>query len=313
MREAINAANADASVTNISFKIPAAQAGTGGVFTINVGGATSSLGALPTITRSITLDGYTQTGASANTNPITTGSNAVLLIELNGTNAGAKADELNIAAGKTTVRGLVINRFSDDGIELSTAGGNFIEGCFIGTNAAGTAAQGNGDDGISIDDTSNNTIGGTAPAARNVISGNGIESFGGVRLGSGTVVQGNYIGTDAAGTLALPNSEGIYGSGVGGCVIGGTTAGAPNLISGNSSNGIFLEDLLGVSSSPPPPSTSSTSSGSRRKPMLSSQTTVEGNLIGTDKTGALDLGNTRNGIRINITGDLVIGGGRSEP
>lgn len=388
LREAINAANADSTVTDIAFNIPAGQAGANGVFTINVGGATSTLGSLPTITRSITIDGYTQPGASANTNPITATSNAVPLIELNGTNAGADSDGLNITAGSTTVRGLIINRFTDDGIELETSGlmptgNNKIEGCFIGTNAAGTAAQGNADDGVAISDSINNTIGGTNEAARNIISGQatdilsssgveitgessggnkvqgnfigtdktgtlalgnsigvnitevfntntiggtaeaerniisgngnvpGFESFGGIRLGNATVVQGNYIGTDVTGTAAVPNSDGIYGSGIGGIVIGGTAAGASNLISGNSRNGIFLEDLFGLSSAPPPQSITNGSQASdarRRRPMFAPFTSVEANLIGTDKTGALDLGNTMNGIRTNITGDLIIGG-----
>ena len=88
------------------------------------------------------IDGYTQDGASANTNPLASGSNAVLKIELDGTNAGASADGLHITAGGSTIKGLVINRFGANGIEMSTNGGNTIEGNFIGTDVTGLARPG---------------------------------------------------------------------------------------------------------------------------------------------------------------------------
>ncbi len=78
---------------------------------------------------------------------------------------------LLITGGSTTVRGLVINRF-DGGpgpaIRFQISGGNVVEGNFLGTDITGTVALGNGI-GVFIDGTSNNLIGGTTVAARNLI------------------------------------------------------------------------------------------------------------------------------------------------
>ena len=68
---------------------------------------------LPPITEAVTIDGYTQLGSSANT--LAVGSNAVLLIELDGTATNAGVNGLAVSAA-TTVRGLVINRFAGYGI-----------------------------------------------------------------------------------------------------------------------------------------------------------------------------------------------------
>jgi hypothetical protein len=131
------------------------------------------------------------------------GDNAVLLIELNGSNSG---NGLDIRADNCTVRGLVINRATGSvGIYLWSSN-NLIEGNFIGTDATGSNGLGNANGVVVISSSAaNNTVGGTAPAARNVISGN---SFYGIIAASnsfGTKVQGNYIGTNAAGTSVLAN------------------------------------------------------------------------------------------------------------
>ena len=90
--------------------------------------------ALPTITDPLIILGSSQLGASGNTNGSGLGSNAVLLIELDGTNAGSSTDGLRITAGSSTVEGFVINRFAGAGIRITTNGSNDIEGNFIGTN-----------------------------------------------------------------------------------------------------------------------------------------------------------------------------------
>src|SRR5262249_29527709 len=150
-------------------------------------------------------DGYTQQGASANTLPA--GDDAVLMIELDGTSAGASADGLTLTAGGSTVRGLVINRFGGSGIILNrpAAVGHLIEGNFLGTDATGTAPLGNGSDGVLLENgATGNTIGGTTASARNVISGNTVCNV--LIQGTGTDgnrVQGNSIGTNAAGTATL--------------------------------------------------------------------------------------------------------------
>jgi hypothetical protein len=167
LRQAILDANSMGGGT-IQFNIPGA-----GVHTI------SPLTVLPNITQSVTIDGYTQPGSSQNTNPPTMGINAVILIELSGTMAG-NVNGLTITASNCIVRGLVINSFQHDGIDIqgSTSNGNVIEGNFIGTNTAGTAALPNGsagNGGVILGfngDATNTTIGGTTPDARNLISGN---------------------------------------------------------------------------------------------------------------------------------------------
>ena len=120
LRQAILDANANLGIDTIAFNIPAAtdpgcNAGTG-VCTFQPGSV------LPTITDPVIIDGYTQAGASPNTNGPGLGSNAVLMIELDGTNAGAGADGLTITAGSSTVRGLVINRFGGAGTQFGSAG-----------------------------------------------------------------------------------------------------------------------------------------------------------------------------------------------
>ena len=90
-----------------------------------------------------------------------------------------------------------------------------IQGNYIGTNAAGTAALGNQANGISLGGGRGDTIGGTIAGAGNLISGNGMVGIG---IGSVTrltthshVVKGNFIGTDATGTAPLGNGgDGIF-------------------------------------------------------------------------------------------------------
>jgi uncharacterized repeat protein (TIGR01451 family) len=117
---------------------------------------------------------------------------------------------------------------------------NLVEGNFIGTDVSGTAAVGNSA-GVSIDSSTSDTIGGTSVSARNLISGN---TGNGILLGNGaniTDIQGNFIGTNVAGTSALPNTNGVMcGSGATGANIGGTSAGAGNTIAFNQFNGILI-------------------------------------------------------------------------
>ena len=163
LRQAIIDANSQAGKDYIHFNIP----GTG-PHTIQ------PISSLPTISDPVVIDGYTQPGATPNTNPVELGSNAVLKIELDGINAVTNVSGLWIEAGNCVVRGLVINRFNDVGIHIQTNGGNSVEGNFIGTDISGTSDLGNADDGVRIF-SSNNTIGGTTLGAGNVISGRGAQ------------------------------------------------------------------------------------------------------------------------------------------
>ncbi|HEX8191139.1 MAG TPA: Calx-beta domain-containing protein [Pyrinomonadaceae bacterium] len=278
LRAAIEQANATPGADTIAFQIPGP-----GVRTI------APTTALPAVNDLTVIDGYTQPGAS--TNSLAEGDNALLLVELSGAGAGSPGglliNGLTVNAGHCVVRGLVINRFSGAGISLAVNGENTVEGNFIGTNSAGTGAAPNGN-GVSINATSSpataNLVGGTSPAARNVISGNsgfGITVQGVAR---GTSVQGNFIGTNAAGTAKLGNgSHGIFITTVSN-VVGGTTPGARNVISGNGQAGVMLQ------------------------PSTSTVNTVQGNYIGTDASGAAELGNKFVGVWINSGAGQVVGG-----
>jgi hypothetical protein len=123
-------------------------------------------------------------------------------------------------------------------------------------------------------------IGGTAPGAGNIVSGNGAE---GIELyydsNTGTIIQGNLIGTDATGSVAVGNDS--FGVRCGGTTtIGRTAPGAANVISANGWDGI---------------------SAGR------SGCVIQGNYIGTDKTGTIDLGNWRGGIEVSAPGALIGG------
>ena len=239
LRQAIVDVNGDTSLDTIDFAIPGS-----GIQTI------SPLSDLPAITTPVTIDGYSQTGASRNT--LAVGDNAVLTIELSGAAGALKGTSsgLNLSAGGSTVEGLVIDGFAGSGTGPGTvsgtgiavaSGGNVIAGNFIGTDPSGDQVRSNAGWGVDVE-ASGNTIGGTTPAARNLISGNGDD---GIHIGSAdpdpgntasaNVVEGNYIGTDAKGAQALGNAfAGVnLDRGATNNTIGGTAPGAGNLISGN--------------------------------------------------------------------------------
>src|SRR2546422_271493 len=119
------------------------------------------------------------------------------------------------------------------GIYLHGGVGSLVQGNFIG-NVAGAGALPT-DVGVFIDGAANNVIGGTSPAARNIISG----SLTGIQLvnASNNVVQGNFIGLDITGSKVLPtlssSGTGVSISSGSNNLIGGTTAGTRNVISLN--------------------------------------------------------------------------------
>ncbi|HYX22369.1 MAG TPA: hypothetical protein VFA98_16115, partial [Thermoanaerobaculia bacterium] len=267
LRDAITFANANSGST-IAFNISGA-----GVHTI------TPAGDYPNILVPVTIDGYTQPGTSPNTNGPTQGTNAVLLIELDGVNMdpsfGFGVFIFTGTSQGSIVRGLVINRGKSAGIQVDVSN-MVIEGNFIGVDPTGMTAEGNGGYGIAIDGAITNVlVGGTTPAARNIISGNfvGIETAG----GTNHVIQGNLIGTNALGTGALPGiAPGIVlGHATTGVQIGGTTAAARNVVSGNF-GGISLSSSLNDSTV--------------------TNNVIQGNFIGTDVTGTLPLGNGAPGI-----------------
>ncbi|HXG49005.1 MAG TPA: right-handed parallel beta-helix repeat-containing protein, partial [Methylomirabilota bacterium] len=126
---------------------------------------------------------------------------------------------------------------------LGPAPGNVIQGNFIGLDPTGSRPLGNSGSGIVISNAVEATIGGREAMARNVISGN--QFFGLDLSGEFHVVQGNFIGTDAAGLVAVPNGSAPDGTGglrVAGAyhTIGGPEMESGNLVSGNRGAGLLL-------------------------------------------------------------------------
>jgi len=239
LRAAIQQANATPGADTITFNIPDSF-GTG-VKTIHVGDITGTV--LPQIEDSVTIDGYTQPGSSPNT--LAKGTNAKLMIQIEG--SAAPYYGLYIAAPDVVVRGLVINRFSTSVTVAGDGPNTKIEGNFIGTGPSGTKAPGASGTGVRVGDpgnsfgvTNNNTVGGSTPAARNLISGNSV----GILIASDSNrVYGNLIGTQRDGKSPLGNS--LMGVGVLGSqnVVGRATTGYANTIAFNGGDGIVVQDV----------------------------------------------------------------------
>jgi len=198
LRQAILDANGNPGADAINFSI-----GGPAPHTINL------LSALPAITETVTINGTSQPDFAGT--PV---------IELNGSGAGGAADGLTVNASNSAVRGLVINRFNGNGIVIN-ANANAIEGNFIGTNAAGTVALGNGLNGVLVATGSNNNIGGLTQAARNLISGNRSAGVA-VTSGTGNSILSNSIfgdgglGIDLGPVGVTPNDPGDGDSGANG-------------------------------------------------------------------------------------------------
>jgi CSLREA domain-containing protein len=270
LRAAIQEANATTGADTINFAIPAGQEP-----------VITPASELPKITRTVTINGYSQPGAQPNSK--TVGTDAVLKIVLSG--AKIFGSGLRIEAPNSTVKGLVINQWSGAGIWIDGSGatGNKVTGNYIGTDASGAQDLGNSAYGVSVDGA-NNIVGGATAAERNVISGN--DALGVLFEDTGTggnKVMGNYIGTDASGTKDLGNaSHGVSIDDVPNNIIGGTTTGARNVISGNNGNGVSIYGNHGNK--------------------------ITGNYVGTDATGTKDLGNTYHGVDIDYGKANTIGG-----
>jgi parallel beta-helix repeat protein len=291
LREALLAANATppgAAVT-IAFSIPLTDAGySNGMWTIMLNAGN---GALPPLARGqVTLDGSTQSDAP---DPV---------IVLHGGDAIALDNGLTITSSYNVIRGLIVQHFYDVGIVVQdqAADNNQIVNCVVRENGdngmlisggaaytsiTGTQLLHNGAAGIELRKGPTHTyIGGTTPAARNIIAGNGYSGM----LISGTdtqstTVAGNWIGTDSDGMAAQPNSlAGVLLLNTSHVTIGGAQAGAGNVISGND-YGIWMEQTT--------------------------DSTIAGNIIGLAADGVTPLGNTNGGILMrNGSSHNLIGG-----
>ncbi len=229
------------------------------------------LSELPFLNGQVTLDGFTQPGASPNT--LATGMDAQWRIQLG--EIGATSPRLLVCIrGTNVIRGLDFAG-GKVGVDLSSANDSVIEGCqFRGDGVGITTRRG-----------VNARVGGTAPGQRNVfVSGIGISAteatdfliqgnFFGIRRTPGAPVEGS-----ATGALVLTNS--LRGT------IGGTELGAGNQFIGNQTNATLR--ITGASGQ-------------------NLAIRIQGNRIGTDFLGSTDVGNRAGGIRIEATG-VTVGG-----
>ena len=185
----------------------------------------------------------------------------------------------NRIGGTVRAAGNLVSGNTGGGIRIQGSG-NEVLGNLVGTDASGTRALPNGADGIVA--SGGNTIGGSAPGARNLVSGNvGV----GIAAGPSETIQGNFVGTDASGRARLPNARGgITGGGRIGAVEGtrpsGPCSGGCNLVSGNGGPGI------------------APAAGS----------SLQGNFIGTDAAGTASLSNTGPGVFVNAVSRVTVGG-----
>ncbi len=199
---------------------------------------------------------------------------------LNGRNnriGGTNVTDRNLLSGNQT--GLWIGGLS--------ATGNVAQGNFIGLDVSGTLKIPNANNGVLIG-SPGNIIGGTDPAARNVISGNGQS---GVYLNdagaSNNWIAGNFIGTTSDGVFGRSNHmDGVTIFRAAHNLIGGSVPGAGNVISGNGERGLYLF-------------TTTNQLHHNR---------IEGNFIGTDVTGRTNLGNRFSGVGLTLGNDNIIGG-----
>ena len=216
-----------------------------------------------------------------------------------GTNADGNTFEgiaLRGGVSGTTIGGVgagqgnVICGNGDNGLDIRDTNtiGTTILGNYIGTDAGGNTAIGNNSGIFVFNGPTALTIGGTTSGARNVISGN--RSGGVYFLGPGlsnNVIQGNYIGLNAAGTAAVPNiGAGVYFfGGVSSNLIGGTAPGAGNVISGSLVAGLYFSD----------PGTF--------------DNVIQGNILGLNATGTAAITNGFAGINLwNGVSNTLIGG-----
>ncbi|EHR72505.1 hypothetical protein BurJ1DRAFT_3700 [Burkholderiales bacterium JOSHI_001] len=269
LREALFATNNTAngaSPDRIVFAIPP-NIESGNYNTASVVTRTIRLASLlPDVSQAVVIDASSDASFTANGNRPA----IVLSGDTNNDGTADIQDGLRIwgaTSGGSTVRGLVIQRFTQDAIDIASSNGNTVAGNWIGLDTAGTAAAGN-QQGVNVWNSSGNTIGGTGALDGNVISGNsGPGIYIGTDNGSGgsNLIVGNRIGTNAAGTAAVGNlSQGILLS-TAGNTVGGTSAAARNIVSGNANAGVYIINAAATGN------------------------VVIGNYIGTDASGTADI------------------------
>src|SRR5262249_53961997 len=183
------------------------------------------------------------------------------------------------------------------GVLLSNSGSDHcavIQGNYIGTDISGNVDFGNSSIGVGVGSAPGTRVGGPMPGEGNVISGNGVGviisgiSHPVLPGGYNCLVQGNLMGLNAAGTAAVPNSDGVRvlnSNNLIGGLTGTPGTGAGNVVSGNTQNGISV-------------------SWDRIAPRVEG-TVVQGNILGLNAAGTERLGNGLAGFRTTDAGAQV--------
>ena len=325
LRKCIRLANLNPGLDNINFNLPGA-----GPYIITTAAPVLA------VTSPLFLDGFSQPGASPGN----------LLVQLT---AGSGLDllQFNLNSDGSTIQGMNIYGPGCTAIRATNSSGHTIIGNYLGTNLAGTAAGSTPvmQNCINLSGATNCVIGGTGGVAtRNIISGSTQRGIYLQNLSHGAVIQGNYIGTNVLGTVAIPNVNGIEVNNSNTPLIGGASYNAKNIIAGNTTNGILIATCsapvikgnfvgIGKNGTTAIPNgqhgvflqTSSSSvvigglataerniiSGNGQRAISVTNAnglTIQNNYIGLDSTGMLLVANGQNGMEINSCTNILIGG-----
>ena len=137
---------------------------------------------------------------------MTTGNNAVLKVQIDGN--GAFINGLRVAAAGSVVKGISFTRFSNPLLQLDVPGFVSVESCFFGLAPDGVTSFGASSEGVNVNSSPGNTIGGGTPAQRNV--------FGGLSTAIALASNGAVSNTVAAcfvglapGDMPMPNETGV--------------------------------------------------------------------------------------------------------
>ncbi len=338
LRQAITDANGHSGADDIHFDISGS-----GVQVI------APATALPKITGAVSIDGYTQSGASANTNAPDEGLNTVLKIEIDCTNGGSYC--LQIGADDVTIRGLAMVNTTSYLIAtdfLKRVKNTVIEGNFLGTHTDGITVTAVGGGAI-LGNHENARVGGTTPAARNLFASSN-SGADGLELGygsnAGSVVEGNLFCTNKTGAVALGAGSGILMYDGSNFTVGGLTAAAANgfackgfdmrvtrmtdvriqgnrfgidptetkALLGGEGHGVYLEyggDGIVVGGTAAGAANVSGGHFAGIEVYQADGAVIQGNFVGTDPTQTKLLGNEHAGINVSLGKNVVVGGDAS--
>jgi hypothetical protein len=251
-------------------------------------------------------DGITVLGSGANH------------IGIQGMGASSIKDNVIVGAGKTT---------TGYGISITGSGTPLIAGNLVGITPAGVAA-GNRTGGINIASTTGAVIGGQTTAERNVISGNNtLATTPGVTVGASNTnvkIEGNYIGVGFDGVAKLANGNGINVTSASSTdiAVGGALPAQRNIISGNTTNGINIQNTtaasniaikgnyIGLDKNGDPISGASVSgtgvyASSPNGVQIGGANPGEGNVISGNNTNGIQLAAASSGANVTVYGNIV--------